>query len=239
MNDFEDLARSFLRRWSQRKRAAEKPNPDNAGLSPNDKGVDSNAAAQGDVDPPAFDPANLPSLETITATSDIRPFLGPGVPEELTRAALRRVWLADPAIRNFIGIAENQWDFTKPESIPGFGSLELTPALRRAVLSLIGNALGQTGVHPAHAEQVEQISEISGELLAPANILSPSENDGGAERSPRHTDFAVSENASADPAVAQNTNQDSINETFGEKGVSDTGENSRSIYRKHGGAVPK
>lgn len=237
MSGFEDLARSFLRRWSQRKRAAEKPNPDNAGLSPNNKGVDSNASARGDVDPPAFDPANLPSLETITATSDIRPFLGPGVPEELTRAALRRVWVADPAIRNFIGIAETQWDFTKPESIPGFGSLELTPAMRRAVLSLIGNAMGQTGVQPAHAEQAEQISEISGELLPPAKILSPSENDDGTERSP--TDFAVSENASADPAVAQHTNQDSINETLGEKGVSDIGENSRSIYRKHGGAVPK
>ena len=33
------------------------------------------------------------------APSDIRAYLAPGVPAELTRAALRRAWLADPTIR--------------------------------------------------------------------------------------------------------------------------------------------
>jgi hypothetical protein len=56
----------------------------------------------------------------IDATTDIRPFLEVNVPVDLTRAALRSTWSADPAIRDFIGIAENQWDFNKPESIPGF-----------------------------------------------------------------------------------------------------------------------
>jgi hypothetical protein len=36
---------------------------------------------------------------------------------------LRRVWTSDPAIRDFIGIAENQWDFNDPDAIPGFGPL--------------------------------------------------------------------------------------------------------------------
>ena len=45
------------------------------------------------------------------------------MPAELTRAALRRAWVSDPAIRDFIGIAENQWDFNDPEAIPGFVSL--------------------------------------------------------------------------------------------------------------------
>jgi hypothetical protein len=34
-----------------------------------------------------------------------------------------RVMWADPAIRDFIGLSENGWDFAKPESIPGFGPL--------------------------------------------------------------------------------------------------------------------
>jgi hypothetical protein len=238
MSDLEDSARNFLQRWSLRKRAAENDTPEDADLSPDDKAVDSNAAAQGDADPPAFDPATLPPIESITATSDIRAFLAPGVPEELTRAALRRVWVTDPTIRSFVGIAENQWDFTKPDSIPGFGSLEPTPALRRAVLNLIGDALGQTGEEPADAKQVEQ-SEISGQQLPPAKVPAPGENDDSAERSPTRTDFAISENACADPVVAQNTNQDSNNDALADRGISDTGEKSRSICRKHGGAVPK
>jgi hypothetical protein len=70
-----------------------------------------------------FDPASLPSIESIVADTDIVAFLRAGVPAELTRAALRRAWASDPAIREFIGIAENQWDFNDPNAIPGFGPL--------------------------------------------------------------------------------------------------------------------
>lgn len=70
-----------------------------------------------------FDPASLPSIEAIAANTDVIGFLRAGVPAELTRAALRRAWTSDPAIRDFIGIAENQWDFNDPNAIPGFGPL--------------------------------------------------------------------------------------------------------------------
>ena len=46
-----------------------------------------------------FDAASLPAIDSIGAGSDIRAFLEVGVPADLTRAALRRVWLTDPAIR--------------------------------------------------------------------------------------------------------------------------------------------
>jgi hypothetical protein len=67
--------------------------------------------------------ANLPPIGSIGAGSDIRPFLAPGVPAHLTRAALRRAWSTDPAIRDFIGLSENSWDFNAPDGVPGFGSL--------------------------------------------------------------------------------------------------------------------
>ena len=70
-----------------------------------------------------FDAANLPPIESIGAASDIRPFLAPGVPADLTRAALRRAWSTDPAIRDFIGLSENSWDFNAQDGVPGFGSL--------------------------------------------------------------------------------------------------------------------
>jgi Protein of unknown function (DUF3306) len=71
-----------------------------------------------------FGAANLSPIKPIGTGSDIRSFLAPGLPAELTRAALRRAWLADPAIRDFIGLSENSWDFNAPRGVPGFGSLE-------------------------------------------------------------------------------------------------------------------
>jgi hypothetical protein len=127
---------NFLTRWSRRKREAEEersPEP------PEQKSADVAADPEADVkaedpqatdtpparpEPPAVDLSTLPSIESITAETDIRAFLQPGIPLQLTRAALRRVWTADPAIRDFIGPAENAWDFTAPDGVPGFGPLQ-------------------------------------------------------------------------------------------------------------------
>ena len=73
---------------------------------------------------PTFDLTRLPSIDSITAGTDISVFLQSGVPVKLAEAALRRAWVSDPAIRDFIGIAENQWDFTNPATIPGFGPMQ-------------------------------------------------------------------------------------------------------------------
>jgi hypothetical protein len=126
---------NILARWSRLKQKAKAERakaepvaqavPDHAEATPPSP-VDETANASAERDPATsvFDPASLPPIESITATSDIRAFLQSGVPTELTRAALRRVWSADPAIRDFIGIAENQWDFNDPASIHGFGPIE-------------------------------------------------------------------------------------------------------------------
>jgi Protein of unknown function (DUF3306) len=107
---------NFLARWARLKREAVAEVSGGGEHSP----VEAPQAAD-DPATPAFDPASLPPIESIDAATDIRPFLNACVPEELTRAALRSTWSADPAIRDFIGIAESQWDFNDPASIPGFG----------------------------------------------------------------------------------------------------------------------
>jgi hypothetical protein len=112
---------NFVARWARLKRDADiararEPAADSrppAADEPRSKAL---------ADPP-FDPASLPSIESITANTDISGFLRSGVPAEWARAALRRVWASDPAIRDFVGIAENQWDFNDPNAIPGFGPL--------------------------------------------------------------------------------------------------------------------
>jgi hypothetical protein len=141
MSEPENPGENFLRRWSRLKQATGSGAP--ASTEPR-QSEHAEPGALPDVntqiDPPAFDPSSLPPIESLTAASDIRAFLAPGVPEELSRAALRRAWVSDPTIRDFVGIAENQWDFTRPDDVPGFGSLEVTVELRRIVDQLIGGA---------------------------------------------------------------------------------------------------
>ena len=65
----------------------------------------------------------LPSLDSIDAQTDIAAFLSEGVPAGLQLAALRRVWTVDPAICDFRGLQENDWNFNDPNGVPGFGEL--------------------------------------------------------------------------------------------------------------------
>jgi hypothetical protein len=70
------------------------------------------------------------------------------VPADLTRAALRRAWSADPAIRDFIGLSENSWDFNAPGGMPGFGSLPEEDA-RRLLARLMGETEAIDRADPA------------------------------------------------------------------------------------------
>ena len=96
----------FLARWSrQKKLAAKRKSPV--------------AEAPSEEDGPAIDPATLPNVQDLTADSDISVFLQKGVPEALRKLALRRMWSLDPEIRDFVEMAENQWDFNKAGGIYG------------------------------------------------------------------------------------------------------------------------
>ena len=97
----------FLSRWSRQKRQAVEPGPDEAPLE----------AAP--LPEPEVDLSKLPKIEDLTANSDITGFLRKGVPEALQQLALRRMWSLDPAIRDFIEVAENQWDFNAIGGVPG------------------------------------------------------------------------------------------------------------------------
>ena len=68
---------------------------------------------------PEFDLASLPSLDFDHSGHRYPRLPFAGRAEELARAALRRAWSADPAICDFKGLAENDWDFTDPTAMPG------------------------------------------------------------------------------------------------------------------------
>ena len=117
----------FLTRWSHRKHraATDKIGQSKSENTPDDivSSETSAALAQGE-NRPSFDPASLPTIGSIGAESNIGAFLEAGVPGDLARAALRRAWSLDPAIRDFVGLSENSWDFNAPGTMAGFGPID-------------------------------------------------------------------------------------------------------------------
>jgi uncharacterized protein DUF3306 len=119
------MSEGFLTRWSRLKREAEEASPEAPAAAPSGQPdtptPETQEASSSEAEILAVDLDALPPIESIAADTDIRAFLAPGIPAQLTRAALRRVWSADPAIRDFVGLSENAWDFNDPASVPGFG----------------------------------------------------------------------------------------------------------------------
>jgi hypothetical protein len=123
---------------------------------------------------PTFDPASLPPIDSIVAGSDLRAFLQKGVPAALTKAALRRAWTMDPTIRDFIEVAENQWDFTDPTAIPGFGPLQAGDRLRQ----LVRDAMGKLPEVPDAADPLEERQDA---VATAAKHVGPESRSQGTE----------------------------------------------------------
>lgn len=149
----------FLSRWSRRKReqpetqvaakpsAASRQRPD-----PSDEQAPANTVAETEAAPP-LNLSTLPRVEELTAQTDITAFLDSRVPAALRNAALNRMWTLDPAIRDFIEVAENQWNWNIPGGAPGYGPLE--PGTD--VAKLLEQA---TGMLPKADPQADERSQI-------------------------------------------------------------------------------
>ena len=167
----------FLSRWSRRKRAAgTAPVPPPATPAPPEAAV-----PPPDAEVPAFDPASLPPVESLTAESDFAAFLREEVPAALRRAALRRAWSLDPAIRDFVGPADYAWDYNAPDGVPGF-SFDLGGDVGRLVAQAIGleakpngappaAAMTEAAAPPAGAPPTKQLEEHAREEPQPAETL--------------------------------------------------------------------
>lgn len=226
----------FLARWSRRKRAA-------AELKSRAQTTVADAAAEdARAAPPAapaqeqeqcapqpagpvaleFDPASLPSLDSIAADTDIRAFLQPGVPAELRHAALRRAWAADPAIRDFRGLQENDWDFNDPDKVPGFGKLGPDFDIRKMAAQVFGD--DPDGAEPPPATDPQS-------LPAAQKIGAADSAEAASDRS-----AAVSDAASR-PSERQEMMQCKQYVATREEQPSETVDRAKS--RRHGGAIPR
>ncbi|MEJ1158061.1 DUF3306 domain-containing protein [Prosthecomicrobium sp. N25] len=181
----------FLSRWSRLKRkAGAEAAPDLAApVEPVDAAPASGtpaAAPAGEEEP--FDLARLPSLDEITAETDVTDFLRREVPPDLRNAALRRAWAADPVIRDFVGLADYDWDFNAPGGNQVFGPLDPTTDVVRMAARILG------GGSEADVEANESLTEPSA-----AQDESLHREDGALERSVEGT---LSENSIEPPLQA-------------------------------------
>jgi hypothetical protein len=202
---------NFLTRWSRRKQEAERGRQDS--VAPPDKREDAEEAGEPGRGPAAapkqeaeFDLSKLPSLDSITAGTDVRVFLQKGVPAELTRAALRRAWSADPAIRDFIEVAENQWDFATGSDIPGFGPLEASEDLRRMVSSMFeppAKPQEEAGAQkPENSDQAETDARSTAADAAPEDAKAAAASADTEDRPDEDKRDFATQHESHDPEIA-------------------------------------
>ena len=158
----------FLARWSRRKRASKSDAPAETAKPAGEASAPSPAAeAEPDVDL-----GSLPSIDAITAATDVTAFLRKGVPQELMHMALRRAWSADPAIRDFIGLAENAWDFNDPKAMPGFGPLDCSQAeLAAWVDRIVGGLRNAAEALPVTSTALQQPSDLPSADLVHSALL--------------------------------------------------------------------
>jgi hypothetical protein len=204
----------FLERWSRRKIEAEN-DESREQIKPDSTAEDSppvsvpESAKETKSD---FDPKTLPPLDSIGAATDIRAYLAPGVPEDLRHAALQRVWRTDPAIRDFVELAENSWDFNDPNGAHGFGPLEVTEKIKQAVEAMFGS--------PVQRVEEKNLDDVTG----PAQQL-------GASR--QQASIATNDQISATEAPSE-PEPDHVAPPQNARKMND-----RNPQRGHGSALPK
>jgi len=208
------MSEDFLSRWSQRKRAAEAEKPVAPDAGQNEK----NPAADDRSQPPEFDISTLPPIDSITAISDVTAFLRAGVPAELTRAALRRVWTADPSIRDFKGLAENAWDFTAPDAMHGFGPLDYTPERISEMVQRVFGEVDQAIAATPSAKTEAESAAVPGNSDESVGQISEEAEEADAVEPP------------APPQMSDNRVAGTVSDEREPEGI---------VHRTHGSALPR
>lgn len=242
---------SFLDRWARRKQEQElalrqkrtesgdvehaPSRGDKAGASRGDTvGMsrgDQTEVSRGDTSaPPAAEPPAppLPAIEDLTADSDITGFLRKGVSEDLKRLALRRMWSLDPQIRDFIEVAENQYDWNAVDGVPGFGALDSGTDVQ----ALLAQATGAASPNPPLEESSTVVADT------PADLTATATDTEGIADPVRTTDTQ----ADATPPATASADERTRELSLGLEGHHPLEPEDRSPpaagRRRHGGALP-
>ena len=173
----------FVRRWSRRKSAARAeaglsdPEPATA-ASQSPAPAPTPPSAPGPEVPDAVDPASLPDIESLTYGSDFTVFLRAGVPAELRKRALQRLWRSDPVLANLDGLVEYGEDYSH---------IGIAPQIVRTAYE-VGRGM------------LDRIEAVAAQSPAEAPSVEPSDRDGddAAFAEPPAIEGGGSEDAKAD-----------------------------------------
>ena len=197
--------KGFLARWSQRKQEAKQPEPKQDSPAATSD-VPSGSIAEVEAEP-EFDLSTLPKLEELTETTDITAFLRKGVPEHLRNAALRKSWVLDPAIRNYVNPAlEYAYDWNAPGGVPGNSELGAGIDIARMVSQIMGSEPPAESSNPAGGPAIEQESVSASSAEADRSPKPPQDPPVQSvrreeEKNPSENDEpAVDEAAQSEPA---------------------------------------
>ena len=199
----------FLQRWSRRKAEAREPLEQPAQAQAT---APQRATAPQASDPQAPAPAEarardaddapdldaLPDIETLTYESDFTAFMRKGVPPELRKRALQRLWRSNPTLANLDGLVEYGEDYTKIGTVKqvvrtayqvGRGMLERIDAGPAQEAPAPAGAAASAGAQqpPSAPEPVERASEppakAADEAAAMVAVRPASESEARDERS--------------------------------------------------------
>ena len=181
-----DEQQDFLARWSRRKALARKgeelpePSEDEEPSQSRDAEAEASAVtedavpegAEGAAGPPADELPELPPLESLDENSDYSAFLGKGVPPDLKRKALHKLFHSSKFnVRD--GLDDYDWDFTNPEPLGDIITAEMRHRVRLELERLAG--LDDDEENPEDAPAVAAVD--SGEHDEADEPLDPEADD--------------------------------------------------------------
>jgi Protein of unknown function (DUF3306) len=213
-----DTEGSFLDRWSRRKQLVQRESIETPVIAPPE-------ALQAEDDAGQLP---LPSLDDIIPGSDVAAFFQKHVPDELRTAALRKLWITDPEIKGFIEMADYQWDFNNPDSIPGWSStLE-----GYDIKSMVENVFGRPAQPATLSPQVTENDDDSAETPAGAALDAPSPAGSSLRRLGENADKSDTSIPVDVPLPEQLIQNGAVQKTQTESDVYEV------ARKRHGGALP-
>lgn len=169
--------------------------------------------------------ASLPSIEDITDKTDLAPFMRRGVPLGLRNAALRKVWMLNPLIRDHVDAAlDYAWDWNAPGGVPGGGGTLTGESVAQMVKTVLGDK------KPRVASSAEDDAETD---VAQADDPSPEVAEALPEEPLRRSETTDGGAPAEESGVPQSVADDD----------DEAGEQARvnltpAAIRRHGGALP-
>lgn len=154
--------------------------------------------------------AELPKIEDLVPGQSVAAFMQPWVPTPLRNAALQRMWLLDPAIRDYVSPAlDYAYDYNTPGAAPGFGPIETTKDMVREVADLFDRALAR--MEPADDPQPG--NDIVSQAEGPSHVALQHEDAATPETDASQTRNSAAEaeqsvgSADTAPAAAHNNSR--------------------------------